>query len=160
MSFSANLRNHLLRQRPFMRGILNMVRSDIAVSGLESGTLTHAFTNLNAYKETFSFVSSCPLLSSSPISSQISGLYFFGSTPRLLFALRFLVFLNTLYNLLLNVAPQSSQSVLIMSAIALIFSRPQRDHPQPLSLSVFLSYWRRTLEKVYCGNLVKANVLC
>ena len=43
-----------------MRGILNMVRSDIAVSGLGSGTLTHAFTNLNAYKRNI-FI--CVLLS-------------------------------------------------------------------------------------------------
>jgi hypothetical protein len=50
ISSSANLRNHLFQQRPFLRGILNRVRSTIDVSELRSITLTHAVTNLNAYK--------------------------------------------------------------------------------------------------------------
>ncbi len=42
-----------------------------------------------------------------------------------------------------------------ISAIALNFSRPLLDHPLPLSLSVVLSNWRRTLENVYWGTLRK-----
>ncbi len=69
------------------------------------------------------------------------------------------MFLNTLYNSLLNVAPRSSRSFLTMSAIALNFSWPSRDHPLPLSLCVVLSYWRRTPEKVYCGTLMKRKCI-
>ena len=70
----------------------------------------------------------------------------FLSIPRLLLAFRFLIFLNTLYNLLLIVAPQKSRSFLTMLAIALNFARPSRDHPLPCCLVILaLNSWKHVL---------------
>ncbi len=125
------------------------------------GELTQAITNLNAYKGNM-FI--CVLLPTIVLIVHIIiekwslpfGIYTMIALSLMLSG----ICLEHLYNLLLNVAPQNSRSFLTMLAMALNCSRPLQDHPLPLSLSVVLSYWRRTLEKVYWGTLIEAHVLC
>jgi hypothetical protein len=135
-----------------------MVRSDIAVSALRSSTKTHAFTSLNAYNRNICVLLYTIVLILHIIIDKRPLLFWIYTAISLCLTLPGI--LKHLIQFAVNRRPRSSRSVLTLSAIALKFSRPLRDHPLPLSLSVFLSYWRQTLEKVYCGNLVKANVLC